>query len=130
MTETTRPALKLKVTEALTKDVGRAFARMGPEDMETLQVSTGDTLEIVGKRKTVCKAMPAYKEMRGQSRVQLDGIVRENAGAGIDELVTVGRISCRQAERVAIAPTDISSTTILRSTTTVPGRRTTSFKSI
>jgi transitional endoplasmic reticulum ATPase len=108
MPETRRPALKLKVTEALTKDVGRAFARMGPEDMETLQVSTGDTLEIVGKRKTVCKAMPAYKEMRGQSRVQLDGIVRENAGAGVDELITVGRISCRQAERVAIAPTDIT----------------------
>ena len=108
MQETKRPVLKLKVTEALTKDVGRAFARMGPEDMEMLQVSTGDTLEIAGKRKTVCKAMPAYKEMRGQSRVQLDGIVRENAGAGIDELVTVSGIFCRQAERIAIAPTNIT----------------------
>ncbi len=108
MQDTKRPALKLKVTEALTKDVGRAFARMGPEDMEMLQVSTGDTLEIAGKRKTVCKAMPAYKEMRGQSRIQLDGIARENAGAGIDEFVTVSRIFCRQAERVAIAPTNIT----------------------
>ena len=110
MLETKRPVLKLKVTEALTKDVGRAFARIGPEDMEMLQVSTGDTLEIAGKRKTVCKAMPAYKEMRGQSRVQLDGIVRENAGAGIDELVSVSSILCRQAERVAIAPTSITPT--------------------
>jgi len=110
MLETKRPVLKLKVTEALTKDVGRAFARIGPEDMEMLQVSTGDTLEIAGKRKTVCKAMPAYKEMRGQSRVQLDGIVRENAGAGIDELVSVSSILCRQAERVALAPTSITPT--------------------
>lgn len=103
-----RPELKLKVTEALTKDVGRGFARMGPEDMEMLGASTGDSLEIAGKRKTVCKAMPAYKDMRGQSRVQLDGISRENAGAGIDEFVTVSRTLCRQAERVAIAPTGIA----------------------
>ncbi len=108
MADDKRPTFKLKVTEALTKDVGRAFARMGPEDMEMLQVSTGDTLEIAGKRKTVCKAMPAYKEMRGQSRVQLDGIARENVGAGIDEFVTLGRISCRQAERVAVAPINIT----------------------
>jgi transitional endoplasmic reticulum ATPase len=103
-----RPALKLKVTEALAKDVGRGFARMGPEDMEQLEASTGDTLEIAGKRKTVCKVMPAYKDMRGQSRIQLDGIARENAGAGIDECVTVSKTLCRQAERVAIAPTGIT----------------------
>ena len=54
--------LKLKVTEALSKDVGRAFARMGPEDLERLQVAIGDIVEVAGKRTTVCKAMPAYKE--------------------------------------------------------------------
>ena len=30
------PRIKLKVTEALSKDVGRAYARMGPEDLEKL----------------------------------------------------------------------------------------------
>ncbi len=108
MVDNRGPALKLKVTEALTKDVGRAIVRMGPEDMEKLLASTGDTLEITGKRKTVCKAMPAYKELRGQSRVQLDGITRENAGAGIDEFVSLSKIFCRQAERVAISPTNIT----------------------
>ncbi|MFZ2447000.1 MAG: CDC48 family AAA ATPase [Syntrophobacteraceae bacterium] len=108
MTSEKEPSLKLKVTEALTKDVGRAFARMGPEDMEALGVSIGDTLEVVGKRKTVCKAMPAYRELRGQSRIQLDGITRENAGAGINESVAVRGIACRQADRVAIAPTGVT----------------------
>jgi transitional endoplasmic reticulum ATPase len=88
-------ALKLKVTEALSKDVGRAYARMGPEDLEKLQVAIGDIVEVVGKRTTVCKAMPAYKEMRGRSRMQLDGISRENAGAGIDDFVQVKKIACR-----------------------------------
>jgi transitional endoplasmic reticulum ATPase len=101
-------SLKLKVTEALSKDVGRAYARMGPEDLEKLQVAIGDIVEVAGKRKTVCKAMPAYKELRGRSRVQLDGISRENAGAGIDDFVQVQKIACRPGERVVLTPITIT----------------------
>jgi transitional endoplasmic reticulum ATPase len=100
--------LKLKVTEALSKDVGRAYARMGPEDLEKLQVAIGDIVEVAGKRKTVCRAMPAYKELRDRSRLQLDGISRENAGAGIDDFVQVRKISCRPGERVVLAPITIT----------------------
>lgn len=99
--------LKLRVSEALSKDVGRAYARMGPEDLARLHVETGDFVEVVGKAKTVCKAMPAYKEMRGQSRVQLDGLTRENAGTGLDEHVLVRRIACEPAERVTLVPTNV-----------------------
>jgi len=60
MKKTEESALKLKVTEALSKDVGRAYARMGPEDLEKLRVAIGDIVEVVGKRTTVAKAMPAY----------------------------------------------------------------------
>jgi transitional endoplasmic reticulum ATPase len=100
--------LKLKVTEALSKDVGRAYARMGPEDLEKLHLAIGDLVEVAGKRKTVCKAMPAYKELRGRSRVQLDGISRENAGAGLDDFVQVRKITCRPAERVVLTPVTIT----------------------
>jgi len=82
MPEPRETPLKLKVAEALSKDVGRAMARMGPEDLERLGVAIGDLVEIAGKRQTVCKAMPAYQELRGQSRIQLDGLSRENAGWG------------------------------------------------
>ncbi|MGA9623009.1 MAG: hypothetical protein WBQ65_00955, partial [Bryobacteraceae bacterium] len=61
---TEAPVLKLKVTEALSKDVGRGIARMGPEDLDRLQVAIGDPVEVAGKRGTVCKAMPAHKELR------------------------------------------------------------------
>ena len=100
--------LKLKISEALSKDVGRAYARMGPEDLEKLQVAIGDIVEVRGKRRAVCKAMPAYKEMRGQGRVQLDGITRENAGAGLDEYVEVAPTACRPAERVVLTPINIA----------------------
>jgi transitional endoplasmic reticulum ATPase len=108
MKESQEVALKLKVTEALSKDVGRAYVRMGPEDLEKLQLAIGDIAEVVGKRRAVCKAMPAYKELRGRSRVQLDGLSRENAGAGIDEYVQVRKIACRGAERVVLTPINIT----------------------
>jgi len=100
--------IKLKISEALGKDVGRSYARMDPEDLEKLGAAIGDTVGVYGKRATVCKAMPAYKEMRGQARIQLDGISRQNAKAGLDESVKVTKISCRPAERVVLAPTNVT----------------------
>ena len=108
MAKTDKTEIKLKVSEALGKDIGRAFARMGPEDLEKLNAGVGDILEVVGKRKTVCRAMPAYKEMRGQSRIQLDGISRQNAKAGIDESVVVRKVACKPAEKIALAPINVT----------------------
>src|ERR1017187_2113615 len=95
--------LKLKVAETLSRDVGRGIARMGPEDLDKLGIAVGDTVEITGKRVTVCKARPGHKELRGQSRIQIDGLVRENAGVGLDEFVQVRKTTCRPAERVVLA---------------------------
>ncbi|MDP8228517.1 MAG: CDC48 family AAA ATPase [Candidatus Electryoneaceae bacterium] len=108
MIKSGKEPLKLRVSEALGKDVGRAYARMGPEDLERLGVSIGDIVEVTGKRATVCKAMPAYKELRGQSRVQLDGLARENTGAGLDEFVEIRAMVSHSAEKVVIAPTTIT----------------------
>ena len=82
-------ALKLKVAEALPKDLGRGLARLDPADLARLGVGVGDVVKVVGKRMTAVKAMPSYKEHRGQSRVQVDGVTRENAGAAIDQTVEI-----------------------------------------
>jgi transitional endoplasmic reticulum ATPase len=99
--------IRLKIAEALSKDVGRAFARMDPADMTRLGVVIGDILEVEGKRCAVCKVLPAFKEHRGQGRVQLDGISRDNAGAGLDEHVTLRVTDHAPAERITLAPTTI-----------------------
>ena len=88
--------------------MAHAYARMGPEDLARLQVEVGDIVEVTGKAKTVCKAMPAYRELRGQSRIQLDGITRENAGTGLDEFVQARKITCAPADRVVLAPANIT----------------------
>jgi len=96
--------LKLRVAEAATKDVGRALARLDPEDMKRLKLQTGDTVEVRGKLIAAAKLMPAHPAMRGQSRIALDGLTRENAQVGLDELVSVVAVAAKAAERVEITP--------------------------
>ncbi len=103
MTEAVGTVLKLKVAEALGKDVGRGLARLDPADMAKLGVEVGDIVEIVGKRTTVGKIMPAYKDQRGQSRMQIDGVTRENAGTGLDQTVEVHKVAARPATRVVLS---------------------------
>ena len=73
-------------------------------------VAIGDVVEVTGKRTTVCRAMPAYKEMRGQSLIQLDGLSRQNAKAGVGEHVTVRKTLSRPAERVVLTPANVTPT--------------------
>jgi transitional endoplasmic reticulum ATPase len=81
-----------KVAEALPKDVGRGLVRLDPEYLAQLKAEIGDVAEIAGKRPTVARLMPAYADQRGQGLIQMDGILRANAGAGLDEKVTVRRV--------------------------------------
>jgi transitional endoplasmic reticulum ATPase len=98
------PTLRLKVAEALPRDAGRALARLDPVDLEALQVHIGDILAVTGKRQTVAKAMPAYKEHRGQSRIHMDGLTRANAEVGLGDYVQVRGASALPAESAVLAP--------------------------
>jgi len=101
--------LTLKVKEALSKDVGRAIARIDPEDMKDLGLDVGDIIEINGKRKTPAKTMPCYAEDRGKKIIQIDGISRENASIGLDEKVKISRIASRPANKITLSPLTMSS---------------------
>ena len=102
-------ALTLKVSEALAKDVGRAIARLDPQDMARIGAEVGDIIQIVGKRPSVAKVMPAYTQDRGKGTIQMDGITRENAQAGLGEKVEVQRIRCESADTLVLAPVTPSS---------------------
>lgn len=105
MEKSSNATLSLKVSEALGKDVGRALARMDPADIKALGVEIGDILEIVGKRRTVCKVMPSYKDDRGGSRIQIDGISRSNADVSLEDIVTIRKVAVQPAQRMVLSPT-------------------------
>ncbi len=86
------------------KDVGRGIARIDPQDLEALGAEIGDIVALTGKRQSVAKAMPAYLSERGRRIVQIDGIVRENVQAGLDETVTVFKVAYETARSVSLAP--------------------------
>jgi transitional endoplasmic reticulum ATPase len=97
-------SLTLKVKEALPKDVGRAIARIDPEDTKSMGIEVGEIVLIEGKRKTPAKAMPLFLEDRGKGIVQIDGITRENAQIGLDEKVTIQKTSQRPASKITLSP--------------------------
>ncbi|MBI2833984.1 MAG: CDC48 family AAA ATPase [Acidobacteria bacterium] len=102
--------LHLKVTEALAKDVGRALARMDPADIKALGAEIGDIVEVSGKRSTACKLMPAYKEERAGSRIQLDGLSRTNAGVALDDVISVRKVRAQPSQRLVLSPTTVAPT--------------------
>lgn len=95
---------QLRVVEAASRDVGRGLIRLDPSDMESIGVRPGDIVSIIGKRSTVGKVMPAHKDSRGQSWVQIDGVIRESAGCSIDDLVVIEKTACLDAKSVTIRP--------------------------
>src|SRR3990170_6976616 len=101
-----RKPLTLRVAEAHARDVGRAIARMDPQDLERMGAAIGDIVEIVGKERTVAKAMPAYVAERGKSFVQIDGILRANAQAGLDDKVLLQVVEHQPARNIVLAPVE------------------------
>lgn len=99
--------VRLRVVEAASRDVGRGLVRLDPADMESVGVRTGDIVLITGKRSTVAKVMPAHKDSRGQSWIQLDGVLRESAACSIDDLIEIEKADCCDAEQVTIKPRKI-----------------------
>ncbi|MGD0896366.1 MAG: CDC48 family AAA ATPase [Thermoguttaceae bacterium] len=94
--------IALRVSESTGKDVGRGIARIDPADMQRIGLDVGDMLEVEGKRRTVCRAMPTFKEHRRMEHLQIDGVIRENAGVGLGEMAVVRRASVKPAEELVL----------------------------
>src|SRR5574341_1329673 len=95
--------LTLKVAEAFSKDVGRGLARIDPEDMKLIGAEVGDIVEIIGKRTTVAKLMPTFSGDRSKGIIQIDGTIRGNAEAGVDEKVKVRKTSAQSASVIELS---------------------------
>ena len=58
--------LSIKILEAYTRDVGRGAISIDYDSMDSLSASTGDVIEIRGKRRTVAKCLPLYPSDEGK----------------------------------------------------------------
>ncbi|MCP8314726.1 MAG: CDC48 family AAA ATPase [archaeon] len=96
--------ISLKVLEAYTRDVGRGVARIDYDTMDALGASTGDIVEVRGKRRTVAKCLPLYPSDEGRGVIRVDGLIRNNSGVAIGDTVIIKKIKALPAEKVVVAP--------------------------
>lgn len=104
--------IQLRVAEAKHRDVGKRRARMDPRHMEYLGIRAGEVIEISGKRSTAVTAWPADEEEKETDIIRIDGQTRKNAGAGLNDLLNVKKIDCRQAKSVTLMPLGNSNITV------------------
>ncbi len=104
--------IQLRVAEAKHRDVGKRRARIDARHMEHLGIQAGEVVEILGKRMTAVTAWPADEEEKETDIIRIDGQTRKNAGAGLNDLLNVKKIDCRQAKSVTLMPLGNSNITV------------------
>lgn len=97
--------VKLSVKEAPKIDVARSIVRIGSAAMEKLGAQSGSIVTIKGKKEAVGIAWRGLAEDEGKDIIRMDGILRSNAGVGLDEDVEIGVTEAKYAKKVILAPT-------------------------
>ena len=97
----------LKVAEAEQRDVGRKIARVDPEIVERLHITTGDALELSSLgRKTTVLSWPAKESDRGKGIIRIDGLIRNRLDVGINDLIEIRTVESKDAKSITFAPTE------------------------
>ena len=96
----------LKVAETNPKLVGRGMALVDPKVVQELGLSTGDIIELAGKKKSYVLLWSSQPDDYGKRLIRIDGYTRNNIGVGIDDHVAVQKVSLKKAEQVILAPTE------------------------
>src|SRR5437867_6020572 len=96
----------LKVAETNSKFVGRGMALIDPKVMEELDLSTGDVIEVSGKKKGYVILWSSPPTDYGKKLIRIDGYTRNEIDVGIDDTVTIRRVIVKRAEQVTLAPTE------------------------
>jgi transitional endoplasmic reticulum ATPase len=99
--------VQLRVLDSRQRDVARGIARIDQRTVQKLRVSSGDVVEIFGKKKTSAILWPAYSEDRDRGIIRIDGFIRKNAGVSINEYVTVRKAELKNATSIVISPVDM-----------------------
>jgi transitional endoplasmic reticulum ATPase len=97
---------ELKIAEARQGDIGRGVARIDPEVAYSLGVSSGDYVEIEGKKKTAAVLLPGLPGDAGGELIRVDSTTRRNASVRIDDKVKISKVEATPAIKVRLAPTE------------------------
>lgn len=99
--------ITLRVAESDPKFVGRGIAHVDQHVMETLNLKTGDVLEVSSnRRKTHVLLWSSQLSDAGKKVIRIDGYTRNNLGIGIDDNVSIRKVSAPRLEQIVLSPTE------------------------
>ena len=96
--------INLKASEAFQNDIGRGIARIDSKAKNELKVATGDIIKLTGKKSALAIVWQAHPDDEGLDIVRMDGILRQNAGVGLGDKVTIEIVEVKEAKRLILAP--------------------------
>jgi len=96
--------IELRVAEALQNDVGRGLVRIDTKGRELLGVSTGDIVELKGKKTTAAIVWQAHPQDEGLDIIRMDGYLRQNSGVALGDKIIVKKAEVKNATKVVLAP--------------------------
>ncbi len=95
----------LRVVQAKSADDGKGVARIDPALMKILELTQGDIVLIEGTKTTAVTVFDGYPEDENRGIIRIDGTIRKNAGAGLDDKVSIRKVTPKPATKVTMAPT-------------------------
>jgi len=98
--------IELKVTEALQNDIGRGIVRLDTKARKELGVTSGDIVEVKGKKNTGAIVWQSYPQDENLGIIRMDGLIRQNSGVGVGDFVKVVKAKeVKEAKKILFAPT-------------------------
>ncbi|MDB4840801.1 CDC48 family AAA ATPase [Nitrosopumilus sp.] len=96
----------LKINEIPQQHVGKGRAIIDPKIIEEQNWNIGQILELTYNKKTYVKLWPASPDEYGASLIKIDGITRQNIGAGLDDKISIKSVEASNAEQITLSPTE------------------------
>ena len=94
----------MRIGEAKQRDVGKKRARIGPDAMDFLKVTPGDVIEISSSKSSCAVVWPSDEDEKHPDVIRIDGQTRKNAGASLNDIIKIKKISSKVAKTVVLMP--------------------------
>ena len=108
-TEKKKEEIYARISDSRRRDAGRGYARLDPLIQKKLGLHSGDGIELknpINDKKTAALVMHGYSEDTNSGIIRIDGSLRLNLKASIDERVIIRKIEVHPAHSIQFAPLD------------------------
>lgn len=96
--------MDLKVRPLKQKDAGRGIAVISHDAASELGVEGGDYIELTANNNTtVARVWPGYQGDTGSNIIRIDGVIRQQLGARIDDRISITPATVEAAQKIVFA---------------------------